>query len=493
MLPGPGENGHDVALATMASQYDRQFHLVNAATTGVTADVTVPSDDATLADLTAVIRDGQGAFDVHRVTSWGKTAGLYAGAGIAADAFRYATLRDQGASCADIETARADLLKGLLALHLASELPATPGVIARGFIRKDYPGAESIVPMPLFDGAGNPLPTVKNNGTFREDRSGKHPEYLWEDSCSRDMYLGWALALGIGMEVVKDDSTFPADLKALLRADATAMAHSLMTVQASGYDLEIRDADGRTTLNGLMNENSADTAYVPGVDNGFNAVMSLGIVGALAFAAQDPAVTAYLRDKLISERGLPGMASNQPLIFSGHQTNGSNINMLFTGMWAALHFVDQKEARATLAAALRDSLYSPPVTIWRPADLKQTLFDFIQAGESGDPTALSNGMETLHAFPTPPYRGLTRHNCDDAEIQVGQCTLEDGTSVHIGLDGRGTTLVADRPLPMKIRPPSNYYWRSDPYTVNGDGDPGSLYSGVDFRFSYWLGRWTRVH
>lgn len=493
LLPGPGETGHDVALDQLAKLYDRQFHLVNAATTGVTADVQIPADDAPIADLTRFIRDGDGTFPTSRVLSFGKTAGLYAGAGVAADAFRYATLRDQGAACADIETARADLKRGLEATHLASELTGVPGVIARGFIRKDFPGAEAIVPVPLFDSGGQPLPTEKNNGTWREDRSGRHPEYLWEDSCSRDMYLGWALALAVGWEVIHDDPTLPADLKQSLRTDAVAMARELMKVRPTGYDLEIPDADGRTTFHGYINENNLDRAYIPGVGNGFYALMTLGIVGALNSVAGDAAVKAYLNDKLLGERDLATLVHDSlTLVFVGRETNGSNVNMAFTSMWLALHYIEPKASHALLATTLRDQLYEPAGTVWRPVDLGQSLFDFTFSAETGDAAATARGVLTLREFPTPPYRGLTRIQCDDTELDSGMCTLDDGSTVRIAGQGRGDQAVAETPLPMRLRPPSNYWWRSDPYSVNGTGDPGALNSGVDFRFAYWMGRWSRA-
>ena len=44
---------------------------------------------------------------------------------------------------------------------------------------------------------------------------------------------------------------------------------------------------------------------------------------------------------------------------------------------------------------------------------------------------------------------------------------------------------------MKTRTPSNYFWRTDPYLVNGDGDGSRLLPSNDLRFTYWLGRWVR--
>lgn len=62
----------------------------------------------------------------------------------------------------------------------------------------------------------------------------------------------------------------------------------------------------------------------------------------------------------------------------------------------------------------------------------------------------------------------------------------------IAASGRGNTVVAAIPVPMRIRPPSNFVWRSDPYAVNGDGNPLALYPAVDFRLAYWMGHYLRA-
>jgi hypothetical protein len=52
------------------------------------------------------------------IASQHKVAGLYAGDGVAADAYRYMVLRDQGAPCDEVRRAREWLLGDLEALHV---------------------------------------------------------------------------------------------------------------------------------------------------------------------------------------------------------------------------------------------------------------------------------------------------------------------------------------------------------------------------------------
>jgi len=490
VLAGPGESGFDQALATKAAGFDRQFHEVVSKATGVTADLQFSTDPVKRAALTSFVRGEGGAFSMDDVTGWGKAAGLYAGAGIAADLYEYAVLRDAGAACADVDAARARALKGLSKLHLAVELPATPGVIARGYLRKDLPGGV-VDEIPLSDGAGNALPIEKNNGTWRADRSGAHPDYAWEDSCSRDMLLGWAFAFGAAWEVVADDPSIPEDHKASLKADAKALGDALRVVRASGYDLEIPDADGRTTFHGYLNENSLDRAYIPGIANGFHALLALAITSTFAKVSGDAALASWVQDVLVGERDLPGLVKRGiGLIFLGSETNGSNVNMAFVAMWLALRNVSDAPSNEVLVQVLKDGLYAPDIDVWKPSELGQSLFDFMAAAYGVSGGAVERGVETLKGFPDAPYFGSTRVNCDESELPSGACILEDGTEVSIPAEGRGDHPIASRPLPMRVRPPSNYRWRSDPYSVNGEASDTSIYSGVDFRLAYWLGRFA---
>ena len=150
----------------------------------------------------------------------------------------------------------------------------------------DLPGAGQGSVTPLFDDDGAPLPAEKNNGTWRADNFGQYPGFIWEDSCSRDMLVGWAVAYAAMWEVVKTDPAFSDAAKTQLRQDAWDILESLRQVREEGYDLEIRDADGRQTYHGIMNENAIDRVYLDGAPNGFNAVMAVGVVGRICLGYQ---------------------------------------------------------------------------------------------------------------------------------------------------------------------------------------------------------------
>jgi hypothetical protein len=518
LIAGPGETAYDADLAHKALQYERQFHLFNAGPMAVDASASVSSDDpGKRRMIEAFLRENDswdflafsgGTEPVDVIDGWSKVAGLYGGMGICADAMRYAVLRDQGADCDEIAIARQHLIAGLEAAHMAFTIGGEPGVVARGFIRKDLPGdAEHTETVPLFDGDGNALPEVKDNGTWREDNSGLYPEYIWEDSCSRDMMLGWAAAVAIGLEVIRDDPSFEEALKIKLALDAAGVVEQLRVVRDSGYDLEFPDADGRITYHGYLNENSIErNLYQSGVENGFYALMTLGIVSAYAYASQDPEAYSYLYDELIAERELPRIARDSMLYINmDYASNFSNYSMAFSSAYLALRYIDDEQAREMLRDTTRYELYDTPGQLLQPAGAGMSLYDFITiyadldgsafAGPQGDvdKSALEDGIETLHGFVEPPYWIYRVDQCDEAELESGACVFEDGTETTVYHEGgrKGST-VCDDAIPKDIRRPSNYEWRSNPYEPNGGGEGDSLLSGVDFRIAYWTGRWTKL-
>jgi hypothetical protein len=253
-------------------------------------------------------------------------------------------------------------------------------------------------------------------------------------------------------------------------------------------------------LNGLLNENAFDRLYIPGVNNGFHAIMPLGIVAALAYVAEQPEVDRYLRQDLIATRKLPAIARNDMVVVNiGTGSNFSNYNMAFTGAWLALRYIDDEKVKTELRIALERQLYAAPGEERQPLEMKQSFFDFIYAagmthGHDFDHAAVERGLETLRELPAPPAYDLERKSCDDIVTTAGStCTLHDGTTILLlGRMGRGDKLIAKQPIPMRLRPPSNYYWRSNPYEPNGGGEGAILLPGADFRVAYWMGRWIRI-
>jgi hypothetical protein len=233
-------------------------------------------------------------------------------------------------------------------------------------------------------------------------------------------------------------------------------------------------------------------------------MMSLGIVAALAYVAEQPDIFQYLEEKLIGERALPQRAKDGVgEIHFGAGANFSNYNMSFTGALLAGRYLCNDAARDTVRAAITGPLYATDKGR-APLEQKQSFFDFVNALAVGggsafqrssapvDAASVGRGIDTLVGFPQAPFWDVTRTNCDEAEVASKVCVLDDGTTVELlGEVGWNGDLVATTPIPLALRPPSNFFWRSNPYTVNGGGDGTRLLPAVDFRLAYWLARWAR--
>ncbi len=504
LLPGPGASTHDAALAAKALDHDRVFAAFITHGTGLNTEVQV-REAAARATLQAFV-DGEG-WDLAAATGstpeevatlWTKVAGAYAGVGLAADAYRYGVLRDEGAACDDVGQARAQLVRGIEGLLRNVEITGTPGVITRGLSPTDPTAYGSLVEVvDLFDDQGNALPPDKTNGTWRADVGGDHPGYVWEDSCSRDMLVGWAAGFGALAEVIGADDSIPSDLRDRVADAARSIGLSLRTVQDSGYDLEIRDADGRMTYHGILHEESVDRVYLAGAMNGMNAVMSLGITAALARASQDPEAATWIADQLLAERDLPGLIAEYVTVIDiGRGNNYSGHNMAFLGGYLVERHLCDPAARAAVGQGMK-ALYHRPDRDWQPIEQGQALYDLVaakaalDADGTLDEDAVSRMVSTLSAFPAAPYWDLGTAHCDADEIEAGACLAEDGTTMIPLADGpgRNDALVSSAPIPWSIRPPSNYHWRSNPYQVDRGGDGTTLLSAVDFRFVHWSARW----
>ncbi len=515
VIASPTAGSFDAALADKADRFDRQFHGLNAFATGLNAGMTIPEGntaDRMLVDQ-FIAQNAEWDFEafssrpVAQVgTAFDKATGAFAGAGIAADAYRYATLREQGAACADVDRARAHLVRDLDALHLATAITGVEGVIARAFARKDLPGQGEVPTTPLFDSNGAALPTEKDNGTWREDNSGGlFPDHVWEDSASRDQLVGWVLGFAAAWEVIRDDPTFDDASKSRLQADAVAIAKSLMIVGDEGFDLEIRDADGRRTFHGILHEDSLDRIYLPGAENGFNAIIAVGILGAIDYIAADPEVARYFEEVIIEQRQLHVLSRDKMnFVDLGVMSNYSAYHMAFQGGLLATRYICDDAIRDVMRDAVRTGLYDRGGDR-QPTEQKQSFYDLVfatadagitawsSAATPPDAATVARGVESLEEFPAPPYFGEDRINCDDAEIAADDCVGIDGTPITLlASPGRGGTLVSRDPMPMRIRPTSNWFWRSNPYQVNAAGNPSGLNPAADFRVVYWLGRWARA-
>ncbi|MCC7540683.1 MAG: hypothetical protein IT379_30990, partial [Deltaproteobacteria bacterium] len=512
LVPGPGEAGHDEMLARRADAFDVQIHEIMTPSVGwgLEAFVSRPENRALIDDFFARggrdfrAETGRHPYEVVDYYEEHGDLGMFGGVQAAGDAFRYVVLRDSGAPAEELERARRALLRAMDGLHWYTRVTGQPGVFARGIRRITPEAGEPPLPgdlpelVPLRDGSGNPLP-VDKHAVWRADQSGELPFLIWLDDTSKDQAAGYVMALGAVYDAVVDDPSVPTELVNRLVEDARAIGLSLLETRDIGAsrttELVIMDADGRpTTFHDLSAEEVAPGLVLRDATNGFNGWMGLAILRTLFHITGDERIGRFYYEELIGRRGyLDNVEATINAMYLGRMTNYSNVNMAFVSAYGLLRYESDRDIGIRLRVILENKLYA--VGVDRDADdLGQSFFDFVYAGfrvlgTMGEGTdAREDGIRTLVEHPSPPHWDRTRVNCDEAELAALRCTLDDGTVVTL-LEGggRGGQAVASEAIPMRLRPPSNFEWRSDPHRVNGGGGE-RLNPGGDFHGAYWLGR-----
>jgi hypothetical protein len=515
LVPGPSDPQYDAALAAKAEGYNTELHqfMTRPLGFGLEAFVMDPANrqliddffDAGAADFQAF--SGKHPYEVITAYAEEGDLGMFGGVEAAGDAFRYAALRDEAAPKAQVDAAREQLKKAMQGLHWYTQITGVPGATARGLRRVTPEAGEPPVPnlptpplVPLFDDAGMPLPQPKD-GAWRADQSGQLPFLIWADNPSKDQLDGYVFALGAAYDATKGDSTFPQDLVTQLQADAAAIGQRLMRkVEISPgvtADLVIVDADGRPTgAHDLSAEEYIEGAVAADPLNGFNALMALGVMRTLFHISGDEQIGKFYFDELVTKRRyLSSAKSTISIMYMGTATNFSNVNMAFLVAYDVLRY----ENDPTLAAHYRDILETElyhPGSSRQAGGLGQSLFDFIYAGfHDGGADAAAQGLQTLKEWPPAPWWYVSVVNCDDDELDAGVCLAVDGTTViHLANgDAHGGGAVAQEVLPMRLRPPSDFEWRDDPFSPNGGGVPELLCPGGDFHAAYWMGRWLKAN
>ena len=516
LVPSPDEAGYDAPLAAKFDGYDRQIHGLLAVPLGfgLEAFVSAPGNRALIDGFIASgsrdfkAQTGKHPYEVLDNYEEFGDLGMFGGVQAAGDAFRYGALREGHAPAAEVEVARAALLRAMDGLHWATQITGEPGAVVRGLRRVRPEAGEPPLPgvapalTPLFDDAGRPLPAPKQDA-WRADRSGQLPFLIWVDGCSKDQLDGYVFGLGAAYDVAANDPSVPPEKLSRLVEDARAIGLRLMrkveVEPGKSADLVIVDPDGRPTpFHDLSAEEFAPGAVSALPVNGFNALLALGITRTLFHITGDEQIGNFYYDELVHTRNyFAAIEQSAGLMYAGTTTNYSNVNMAFVAAYGVLRYESDPKLARRMRALLESVLYAPGKD--REArGLGQSFFDFIDAAFRTDgiadagATALFQGLETLREARSAPTWDVPVTNCDAAEIDAGVCVGVDGTPITLEAnDGRGGGPVAVKPIPMRIRPTSNFEWRSDPHSPNGDGSP-RLNPGGELAAAYWMGRFLKA-
>lgn len=434
-------------------------------------------------------------FDEHG--DMGNFSGI-ASVGLAA---RLLVLKRDGAPAEEIARAREACLRAAESWHVFGTI-AGPGTVARGVQRivpregePDLPGEVPEL-VPLADANGDPLPEDKVD-TWRAPVAEGLEEWIWIDNTSKDQVSGYALAVLWLVEALRGDPEAPQEIVDALADDLARFARNLMVVVPElDLDLVVVDADGRPTAFGDLNARLlGGTGLEPlpedsPLRNGFNAALAMGIMRAAYHVSGDQELGRFYYEELVGRREYPRWAAeNAALVYFGEGTNYSNVNMLAIAL-ATLGRIESDPVVREDFASLVDSFWDGGSS--RAANvIAQPWFDVVVAGFGRAPKldVPDRMRENLGGHGPVPTFQRDRVNCDEAEIEAGECLGIDGVTTLVLADGTGWngTIVATEVVPLTIRPDTNFLWRSDPHGVNGGGG-NRLNPRGDWLAAYWLGR-----
>ena len=512
------------------TRHARQFYGLNALPFGLSLNGHV-SDDAARAliddflaqDATDDVRAVTGKHPFEIFSEYGEYGdlGFFGGVALAGTAFHYAALKREGAPEKELSLARARLVRAAESWHVFYVVSGGGGLVARG-IRRMEPEDPNDPPIPvtypdmvpLFDDAGQALPQPKDNGTYRWDNSGGAlPEgvWIWKDSCSKDQLVGQVFAMTAMVDAMDGDPDIDQTLVERMREDARGVGEMLMTKREIGelegavgkglYDLIIMDADGRPTYHHDLNPLSLEKLYFAQsaeAFNRFNLLMAIGVIKGLHHVTGDPRLEKFLYEEMYGRRQYLEKVNQEEgsvdYIYMGSKTNFDNPDMTALALWLGLYLEGDPAVAFELRRYLEDGWWNRAGEPHTARLSKQPLWHaiYLSLTDRGvDPALVDELVDLLLGFDLGPYWNDQRINCDADEIAAKQCVAVDGTTI-LTLDREldDGNWMATESLHPRIRPPSDFDARSNPFTVNGGGGL-RLNPGGDLYAAYWIARATQ--
>ncbi len=283
-----------------------------------------------------------------------------------------------------------------------------------------------------------------------------YERYWVKGDVSKDQYCGVTFGYATAYDLLPNGDTRDA-----IREDLGEIARFL-----DRNDLTIRDSAGRpTTYSGLE-------AWLGPVPLGPNALIALAVFKSASRATGDAALDSRYQ-RLVKER-YPEAAEYAKFQAFG-KTNHSNDLMSMVSFYTVLRLETDSNVREPLCSGLE--------RMWTAVrNEHNALFTSIRCALLGaDLAALADAVDTLNRFPETK-RVYPVDNWGREDIPLSPFTNRKGNP---------KAAVA---LPIEQRPMSSFYWKSDPYELQGDldADGDQEYAGVDYLLAYWMSRYHRL-
>ncbi|MEM7262344.1 MAG: hypothetical protein AAF488_10175 [Planctomycetota bacterium] len=275
------------------------------------------------------------------------------------------------------------------------------------------------------------------------------PGYSYRSDVSKDQYAGMIFGLAVGAVELE-----PGSLRDRCRSYLVRCARHVLD-----GDFRIRDARGEVTRFGDVR------GRIFGLPIGVNSSISLALMRAAVRFADDEALRARAAE---ATESLVGSLTPLHVEFLGIR-NYSNALMSGVSMASLFCLETDPKLRAVYQAATLDFL--------EDFEGEGNAF-FVSLGRLGglqDRTEERRALRNLYTAPT--------------ELAIRELPDRfDGLSRRWIPSRKGRPRTREA-LPLAVRPPTSFRWRSDPYLVDLklSADGGLQVSGVDLFCAYWFG------
>jgi hypothetical protein len=359
-------------------------------------------------------------------------AALWTGTYLAAQALRHATTGEP--------EALANALRALDGLRTLTEITGKRGLWGRNFFR-------------------NSTQYYSGNGELH-DGTGAFAGHRWRGNVSRDQYSGLIFGFATAWDVSPDPT-----VRAQCAEHLAAMADHFI---ASNH--RIMDVDGQPTTHGDVTQSVLGVRVT-------NPVHALIVLSALkAAAVSNPNEPKYAQAYAQATRRYSNAVPNMLILDFGARTKWYNFNLAFQPLYTLLRF----ETDPGLRARYEDALHR---RVWGSVrDTFNSLFTFIHAARApgryggADWISVHEAIWSLQLFDGPPHR----HRAVDGSRFVRKDRIAQAL---FGVD------QARDPVPIHLRPRSDFMWQRSPYAYRSPEDLRIEYPGVDYLVAYWMGRY----
>lgn len=353
---------------------------------------------------------------------------IWTGCYVAAEAFRWAVTKDSDA--------KTRLSRSLHGLHLLQEVTGKKGLLARTYWKGHFS------PSP---GAGE---WHIGKGNFSND--------MWLGDVSVDQLNGAIFGYALAFDLVKDRA-----LRKQIAKDVCAIADHLLV-----HGMKIVDIDGHPTRHGHL-----DSGLFTEDLNALIALMVMKVAHRVTGAPRFQKAYAHL----IGKKGYHFRAAQARDKWWEYirGINHSDNNLAFLAYYPLMRLEKDPSLKRVYQKGLERTW-----RVVRPE--KNPFFTFIYHAflpeNQRDKMALNRAMETLFLFPA--IKRDTRI-MNSRRHDICRAFWKD----------RHGHPQACLPLPIQERPADSFEWKANPYRLDGGGDGKTIYAGVDFLISYWMGRY----